>query len=361
MFEYRIEDYQRLFQVSSDAVGFYVSDIFRNYYKKFDVLITFSDGIWTCYIPIAVRDELLKKGVKFYSDKARFLQYSQEFDLFIKGSSEFFVSLLEKQEITSEDVKKAFEFTTKHFALYHKTEFFYTDQAFLEFKRSGDESLHSNLQVLEVIKTKGREHLNRLFFGYDGYSSQLARKIASQFDVPDSDIMAYSSREILQLFNGVRVVRKELDERKESFVTIDNDKVLVYIGKEAKNFINQLDVTEEIKQLSGQIANSGIVKGSVKVIPSDYYYDFGKLKEIFADLPNKFILVAETTSPELIPACKKAIAIVTNQGGLLSHAAIVSREMNIPCLVGVNDATSVLKDGMEVEVDAEKGVVRIIK
>ena len=73
------------------------------------------------------------------------------------------------------------------------------------------------------------------------------------------------------------------------------------------------------------------------------------------------ILVAPKTTPKYVPAMEKAIAIVTDEGGLLSHAAIVSREMDIPCVVGTKIATQVLKDGELVEVDAERGVVRKIK
>ena len=58
---------------------------------------------------------------------------------------------------------------------------------------------------------------------------------------------------------------------------------------------------------------------------------------------------------------KKAAAFVTDTGGIISHAAIVSREMKKPCVVGAKIATKVLKDGMEVEVDAGKGVVRILE
>ena len=72
------------------------------------------------------------------------------------------------------------------------------------------------------------------------------------------------------------------------------------------------------------------------------------------------ILVAETTSPELILACKKAWAIVTNQWWMMSHAAIVSRELNIPCIVWVNNATEILLDWMIVEVDANKWEVKIM-
>ena len=71
------------------------------------------------------------------------------------------------------------------------------------------------------------------------------------------------------------------------------------------------------------------------------------------------ILVSETTSPDLIPACNKAKGIITNQGGMVSHAAIISREMNIPCIVGTKNATQVIKTGDFVELDAERGIVTI--
>ena len=59
-------------------------------------------------------------------------------------------------------------------------------------------------------------------------------------------------------------------------------------------------------------------------------------------------------------ACNKAVAIVTDEGGLLSHAAIISRELKIPCIVGTKFATSMIKTGDLIEVDAEKGIIKII-
>ena len=73
------------------------------------------------------------------------------------------------------------------------------------------------------------------------------------------------------------------------------------------------------------------------------------------------ILVAPMTSPDYIFAMKKSAAVITDAGGLTSHVAIVSRELGIPCIVGTKIATKVLKDGDLVEVDANKGIVRIIK
>ena len=70
------------------------------------------------------------------------------------------------------------------------------------------------------------------------------------------------------------------------------------------------------------------------------------------------ILVSQATSPVMVPAMKKAGAIVTDQGGLTCHAAIVSRELRKACVIGTKFATKVLKDGDFVEVDSISGVVR---
>ncbi|MBS3166570.1 hypothetical protein J4444_05605 [Candidatus Woesearchaeota archaeon] len=72
------------------------------------------------------------------------------------------------------------------------------------------------------------------------------------------------------------------------------------------------------------------------------------------------ILIAVSTNPVLMPLMLKCGGIVTDEGGMLSHAAIISRELKKPCVVGTKRATSVIKDGDMIEVDAEKGTVKII-
>ena len=69
------------------------------------------------------------------------------------------------------------------------------------------------------------------------------------------------------------------------------------------------------------------------------------------------ILVTEMTNPLFVPAIQKAKAIVTDVGGLLSHAAIVSRELGIPCVVGTKKATKILKDNQKIIVNATKGEI----
>jgi len=73
------------------------------------------------------------------------------------------------------------------------------------------------------------------------------------------------------------------------------------------------------------------------------------------------ILVAQFTTPDFVPAMERAAAIVADQGGLSSHAAIVSRELGVPCVIGTKNGTRVIKDNDMLSVDARKGIIRITK
>jgi len=100
--------------------------------------------------------------------------------------------------------------------------------------------------------------------------------------------------------------------------------------------------------LKGIGASPGLASGKVKIIHDIREID--KIKE--GD-----VLVTKMTTPDMVPAMKKASAIVTDDGGLTCHAAIISRELGTPCVVGTQKATKVLKDNMVVTVDGEKGIV----
>ncbi|MFZ2978284.1 MAG: PEP-utilizing enzyme, partial [Candidatus Magasanikiibacteriota bacterium] len=95
----------------------------------------------------------------------------------------------------------------------------------------------------------------------------------------------------------------------------------------------------------------GLAKGKVKIIIR---------AEDMKKMNHGDILVSIATDPDIVPAMKKAAAIITEQGGVTSHAAIVSRELNIPCVIGTKIATKVLQDGDTVEVDANNGIIKII-
>jgi phosphohistidine swiveling domain-containing protein len=146
---------------------------------------------------------------------------------------------------------------------------------------------------------------------------------------------------------------EQLTERKKVSVLLFRDgDYTIFEGKEAEKIIAQELKKEALiqknKTLKGSIAYLGKVKGTAKIIFSQK--DIEKMKK--GD-----ILIARMTTPELMPAIRKATAIVTDEGGSTCHASIIARELNIPCLVGTKYATEIFKDGDQIYVDAINGIV----
>ena len=120
------------------------------------------------------------------------------------------------------------------------------------------------------------------------------------------------------------------------------------LGKMYSDMAIRIPATISTTNVTGRTGSPGIAKGRVIKVPPT------KL-----DIPFEpdSVLVSRVTTPDYVPLMRKASAIVTDQGGILSHAAIVARELKIPCVVGTGNATKRLKNGQLVTVDADRGVV----
>jgi len=136
---------------------------------------------------------------------------------------------------------------------------------------------------------------------------------------------------------------------------IEGDKVymvqsrpITTLIKAADQAVDGTDHEESVELIHGLGASPGRGSGEVRVLASPDSDDGFKSGDV---------LVAEMTTPDWVPLMKKASAIVTDGGGMTCHAAIVSREMGLPCVVGTRNATKVLKDQMLVTVDGTHGVV----
>ncbi|MCC7570223.1 phosphoenolpyruvate synthase [Candidatus Micrarchaeota archaeon] len=127
-----------------------------------------------------------------------------------------------------------------------------------------------------------------------------------------------------------------------------NSSMMVQSEDSSGDSPGQISVSESKILTRGLPASPGVAKGVVRLIPT---------KEDIHNVQKGDILVTNMTTPDFVPAMKKAAAIVTNAGGATCHAAIVSRELGIPCIVGTQNVTEVLEDGMFVTVDAKRGVV----
>ncbi len=157
--------------------------------------------------------------------------------------------------------------------------------------------------------------------------------------------------EIKQLAELAIKIEEHYEAPQDIEFAIENDDIYIL---QTRPITTLKEETKEREELDGQIitqgmaASPGIASGIVKIIHS--MKDLGKIKQ--GD-----ILVTTMTNPDMVVSMQKASAIVTSEGGVTAHAAIVSREMGIPAIVGAQNALEVLKDGDEITVDGYNGKV----
>ncbi len=175
-------------------------------------------------------------------------------------------------------------------------------------------------------------------------------------DVPAERVEAQvlSDKEIVAVAAYGKKIEEFYGRAQDIEFAIERGKIYIVQARPVTFLAEDIKAEHEAKAKEGKIllkgmgASPGIATGRVKVVRD--LSELGKIEK--GD-----ILVTEMTSPDYVPAMEKSAAIVTDRGGLTCHAAIVSRELGIPCIVGTENATQVLKDGMLVTVDANHGVV----
>jgi len=189
------------------------------------------------------------------------------------------------------------------------------------------------------------------------YSSELLlAEVAKRKRVKQEDLEWLFYDEVKEFINGNVLNKEEIAKRKKAiFLLLEKNKYKLMSGKKAQDFFdkNLKEDIIKIREIKGLGVSSGKVRGKVKVCSGG--------KEAQEKVEKGDILVTGMTLPDYVPAMKKSAAIITDEGGLTCHAAIISRELGIPCIVGTKIATEVLKDGDLVEVDADEGLIKIIK
>lgn len=193
--------------------------------------------------------------------------------------------------------------------------------------------------------------LDMLF--YSGFLVQnLFAKIAKNINLSFKDTLMLSPFEIGEALLENTDFKTEVEKRKKSYaIVLNNHQLHIYSGNDSKQYIETSEDIMQVETFKGNSAFRGLVTGMVSVINSKS--DFSKFTE-------GQILVTAMTTPDFVPLMKKCSAIITDEGGITCHAAIVSRELGKPCIIGTKIATKVLKDGDRVEVDAERGVIAIL-
>lgn len=340
------------------GVSVFVTDIHVDVYKELEALFLIDKGLFKQYFTKVGYEKALDRGLQFYSDKNAFTNYRQDLLKHIDTYKEYFDKKIHGKDKLSENVVQTFfEHTIKLCKDYTRMNFEFTDKAYTQQERNP--IIKKNLSEMSKLKDKVRSFMNTVLFESDGYTIEVFTILGKQFNLNPTFIHHLTQQEILDLFNKKKPQVTTFSERQLAFV-INFDRSYFLQGQDALEVIETFrDVVGDKKVISGKPASLGKATGRVNVINVDYT-DLRQLNEEIDKMHKGDILIAQTTAPELIFACKKAAAIVTDVGGLLSHAAIVSREFGIPCIVGTQIATEVFKDGDLVEVDAHKGIIKLV-
>jgi phosphohistidine swiveling domain-containing protein len=162
--------------------------------------------------------------------------------------------------------------------------------------------------------------------------------------------------EIIDYFNGKideGYINREQARRMKRYICIyrnQKEKIITNgFSKEFNKIRGSINVDKSVGVVQGSSINKGVVRGKVKIITQNTRYQ---------KIPKKAIIVTQMSTPEMTPFLRNAKALITDEGGLLCHAAIFAREFKIITILGTKIATQVLKDGDLVEVDANRGIIK---
>lgn len=340
------------------GVSLLITSILRDLTIGLDMLSIIDKGTFRHYWKNDIA--VAKKAFDICSNEKEFEKYIGLFYTIKDSIRQFCDPCLSKDLLITKDVEDVIE-------LFQKIGDFYV---VIDFDDEGYQWLHQNLseegkkrlEKLQSLKNDARAELITPVLGSEiSFFNKLVRKMATQLHLDEEILGWYTIEECREAFNNFRVGDNRIEQRKDAVLVYTYKQRKSYIeGTEARNIINNLSKNkgQDIKGVVAYKSNHP-VRGKAKIFKLDYN-DSGKLSRFISDFKEGEILVAEVTSPELLPAMKIASAIVTDFGGMMTHAAIISREFKIPCIVNTREATQKITEGMFIEVNTETGVVRVL-
>jgi len=205
------------------------------------------------------------------------------------------------------------------------------------------------IEWMDVRKTG----MMKIFYFLSKIIEDLSVSVGINYDI----LVSYSADEVIKLLKTKeRISDKELSDRTSGlFMEFEkNENRGDFFGQEALELFQTATAYKTSDEIRGQVASKGSeskVTGTARIVvnPSKDEFNSGE------------VLVTSMTRVEFVPLMRRAKEIITDEGGIASHAAIISRELHKPCIIGTKNATKILKDDDLVEVDADTGIVRIIR
>lgn len=221
-------------------------------------------------------------------------------------------------------------------------------------------SFHKDKKLSELLRILDRlfiyhDYRKEIQVKYNYYEYQILDEISKRFRIHPSFLEWCEPKEIIDLLEYGNFDEQEINQRKSHFLYINTkDRLVKLSGKRAleehkKVFEFALEKTRDLQGISacpGKVVGTAFVALTV---------------DSAMKIKKGQILVTGMTTPDFLPAMKKAAAIVTDEGGITCHAAVVSREFKIPCIVGTKSSTRIINTGDVIEVSANHGVVKILE
>lgn len=355
------KNYDFLWTVYNQSYLFNSIVLTKSYYSR-DFIVISDHNTCTFYVSKKERIKLSKAGLTLF--QKNYAKYQNQVIKDLTTAKKFFHQQEIKKIDTLDNLQLSHIFLEiikvwdKLWQNYFWTEYFCLDRVSDIVKNRPQTILGKKLGkiVLQMgrLKYQERQIINKIFYP-DALMTKYYKAIAKRLHSTVEKINNYSYQELISLLNGEKI---KIPDRtyviKGKFSNWQD-----ILGNSAKNIIRQFgEFDKNITTIKGQTGNPGFYKGSVKIVDFNLKLEESNIQ--IKDMKKGQVLVSGSTGPEMILACKKAGAIVTDEGGITSHAAIVSRELKIPSVIATKYATKILKDGDLVEVDATRGIVKLL-
>jgi phosphohistidine swiveling domain-containing protein len=360
--------------LSSDAAYFlnfkgshiplFYAELLRKAHDPFRVVLAHSrtlDNTYWEYIPRHELRRARRAAARLFLSHHAFKRYAQRLSsTFSKG--ERGLRRIASEPVTKLRVQAFLRWTDAIFRNYTKMDAFYTDLMYSEFGTSL--RFKRTLNTYEKLKENYRAKLNALFFQKGAFAATIMEKIAVRHSVMRSEIWWYKPDELITLFSTGPISSDLIRRRQQAYLLTGSfQKPRTYFGGSALSRIRKLVQAPQAEVVRGDVASIGngrILIGRVRNVQVDFSrIDRAQLQ--LRRMRRNDILVISATGPEVLEAMYKASAIITDAGGLLSHAAITSRELGIPCIVNTRFGTTLLKTGDRVEIDPYQGTVKKLR
>jgi len=225
------------------------------------------------------------------------------------------------------------------------------------FKQSISLLKHDRLLQRLIVLAHGYVNLKDLRDDYRRqayfFLNRFFERFGRAYGAVKNDLVYLTFEEVQRLSpEKFPIARSELAARRRSYLMLmQNGRLSVITGRKIAGTVRRLAEKQSttVTTFPGQPASPGNVRGRVRIVQK--HRDFSRFR-------SGDILVTTMTHPEFMPIIRQASAIVTDEGGLTCHAAIVARELKIPCIIGTKIATHVLKNDDKIHVDATHGIVK---